>query len=329
MPLKTPKFWYPKKSEATSLHATLLMPVSALYQAAHKFLKSNQVTQKAPIPLICVGNITAGGSGKTPVCIAIAELIQNKRPDLNVVFLTRGYGGKQDQPKRIEGHETASDVGDEPLILAKHATTVVSSLRHNGACTAHDHGAELIIMDDGLINDTLYKDLSLLVIDGETGIGNGKTLPSGPLREPFETGLTYADAIIIIGKDKHGLKQKIADAKPILAGTVTADTSQIDKTKNYIAFTGIALPQKFKRTLDAEGIRALGFIEFPDHHNFTAQQLEAIRTRADQENATLITTEKDYVRLSEGDKKDVSYLPIKIEFDKPDELYALLNGVIV
>lgn len=290
--------------------------------------QSKQTMNKAPVPVICVGNITAGGSGKTPVCIAISEYVKIKYPHKKLAFLTRGYGGNQDAPRTIEGNEPASEVGDEPLILAKHAKTVVSPKRHKGACTAYEQGAQLIIMDDGLLNNTIQKDLSFMVIDGKTGIGNGKTIPAGPLREPFDSGLRRSDAVIIIGKDEHNLKQKIPHNKPVIYASVIADLSRHDTNQTYVAFCGIALPYKFERTLTENKFKIEKLFEFSDHYNYTPNDLAKIKEFAKSKNAKIITTEKDYMRLSTQDKEGIAYLPIKIQFEDITHLDTLISGVL-
>ncbi len=328
MPLKTPKFWYPENQDKIPFPAALLAPLSALYQRAHMALQSSKVTQSVPVPVICVGNITAGGSGKTPVCIAIAKLLKQQNPDINLFFLTRGYGGKKTKPRRIEGHELSSDVGDEPLILAQHVKTIVSPVRHEGARVAYDQGAQYVIMDDGLLNKALKKDISFMVIEGSLGIGNGKTIPSGPLREPFERGLNHADAIIIIGEDRHNIKQKLPVNYPVFKAAIKAQTEGLDKTAPYLAFAGIGIPQKFKNTLEEHGFKIVEFQEYPDHYPYTKSEIESIIKSAKNQGAKIITTQKDHVRVSNEFKNQIEILPIEIEWAEPEKLLQYLNGAL-
>lgn len=328
MPLKTPKFWYPENHNASSLIAKLLTPISVLYQGVHKVLQSGKEPKRVSVPVICVGNLTAGGSGKTPTCIALAELLRKRDPKLEVAFLTRGYCSKETRPKVIQGHEPADEVGDEPLILKKHAKTIISAERHIGACTAIEQGAECVIMDDGLFNQSLHKDLSFLVFNGLTGIGNGKTIPAGPLREPFEQGIQHASAVIFIGQDKYNLKKKIPKNIPVFSARISADTTSLDHSAKYMAFSGIALPQKFKQTLQENNIKVTKFIEFADHHNFTKTDIEKIKADAQKHDAKIVTTEKDFVRLNAKQKENITYLPIKLEFEEPEKVVQVINTVL-
>ncbi len=328
MPLKTPRFWYPDKDDKISFKEKLLAPASMLYQSVHRTLQKTKKAQVAPIPVICVGNITAGGSGKTPVAIAISKLLASKNTDLNVYFLTRGYGGKIKNAKVIRGDEISLSVGDEPLILSRQRKTIVSPNRYEGALLAHEEGAQCIIMDDGLTNKTIKKDITFMVIDGKQGIGNGKTIPAGPLREPFEHGLQQTDAIIIIGEDAQNIKQKLPINLPVFHATIKADTRNLDKNKEYIAFSGIGLPDKFRKTLKDNEIKIIEFIEFPDHHKYTEKQIERIIEKAHQSNAKVITTEKDYVRLEENQKRQIGTLPIEIEWQTPKSVYEYIAKVL-
>lgn len=325
MSMKTPKFWYPSNKDQLCLASCVLSPVSHIYQHIHKYAQYSSKPKKLDIPVICIGNITAGGGGKTPTCIALKQLISNNISDLKISFLSRGYGSPSKQVKRVKSIDKAISVGDEPILLAKHAPTFISPNRFDGAKAALEDGAQCIIMDDGLYNQTLQKDISFLVIDGHYGLGNMKTIPSGPLREPLNTTLKKIDAVIIIGEDKHQIREQLNEVVPVFKANIKPNTDRIDKNRFYIAFTGIALPQKFFKTLEESNIKASKTYDFPDHHHFTKAELKRLTQEAQESDACLITTEKDHVRLPDNVKNAVKYLPISLEWKNEDELLKFLK----
>ncbi|MGH1404875.1 MAG: tetraacyldisaccharide 4'-kinase [Alphaproteobacteria bacterium] len=320
MKIKTPHFWYRQKSTPPPFIEYALQPLSALYNLGNTINQSQQQTQKAKIPVICVGNITAGGSGKTPSCIALHALIDSENIANNAYFLTRGYGGSNKSTRCITGQEGANETGDEPLLLSKHAETIVSMNRYNGAIHACELGAELIIMDDGFQNQTLYKDLSFLIVDGSMGFGNGKTLPSGPLRESVEHAIKRADAIIFIGKDRRGILPEIKSSSsslPVFLANITAQTMP-DKERPYIGFAGLGHPDKFKDTLLDCGTKLIDFIPFADHYPYSNADMDKLIKQAQNNNAQLITTEKDILRIPPPYRAQIQTLPIKVEFESPN-----------
>ncbi len=334
MPTKTPKFWY-KQTANTQIGYMLLIilrPLSALYQLGHRTKLLLTKTHKAPLPVICIGNVTAGGSGKTPVCISLCELVKKHNLFTNPYFLTRGYGGNDPGPRRIKDHDTVQKVGDEPLLLASHSNTIISVNRPCGAQKAHDLGADIVIMDDGLQNPSLYKDLSFIVIDGTLGLGNKKTLPSGPLREPFAKALCRSNALIIIGEDTYGIKSLITDNIPIFEASIVPDINKqaipINTNNPYIAFAGLGAPEKFFNTLRANNISLADTISFPDHHIYTAKDIKTIFERAKNSNAHLITTEKDYVRLPKEVQKQVHMYPVTIQWKDETSLVRFIEKTI-
>ncbi len=326
MKINTPSFWYRQKSTPPTLTEHFLSPLSALYDLGNKLNQQRQNTKTVKVPVICIGNITAGGSGKTPTCIALHNTLASEGISKNIYFLTRGYGGSNSSTRVITGHEDASETGDEPLLLSKHTQTVVSANRHEGAMHAGDLGAKLIIMDDGFQNQTLHKDLSFLVVDGTMGFGNGKTLPSGPLREPVEHALKRTDAIIFIGKDHRELIPQLNTqiSCPIFAATVKPQID-LDKERPYIGFAGLGHPEKFKNTLQECGVKLLDFIPFPDHYPYKKTDLESLISQARKQNARLITTEKDILRIPVCHRDDIDVLPITLEFEKPNDISRFLK----
>ncbi len=316
MPLKTPKFWYAPKG----LKSLALTPLSWFYQLGGViYQKLNNVkTYKATIPVICVGNAVAGGSGKTPTAIALLKTIKENELAQKPVFLLRGYGGTFNQATIVDTNKhSAEEVGDEAMMLVQHTATIVSPNRADGAKLAEENGADLILMDDGLQNKSLHKDVSFLVVDGISKFGNNKLIPAGPLREPIRKIMQRIDAVIYIGGPLHS-------DKPVFQVTL-APTSKLDTSKNYIAFAGIGRPEKFKVTLEGLGANIIEWHSFADHHAYTAQEIEALKQFAKEKNAQLITTEKDYSRLNIEMRDNIATLPIAISFNEEDALNEFLE----
>jgi len=315
MPLKTPKFWY----EPTGLEARALLPIAWLYQIGHRL---NQLFKPAPykasIPVICIGNAVAGGSGKTPTAIAVMALIKENNMAQNPVFVTRGYGGNNQEAYEVDVQNynvTAS--GDEAYLLAQHATTIIAKNRADGAKLAESLNSDLIIMDDGLLNNFLHKDITFLVIDRAVDFGNGKTIPAGPLREPLSRILPKSDAVICIGAALHS-------DKPVFEATIIPKAKTIDTTQKYIAFAGLGRPEKFKHTLKELNANIIGWHAFADHHAYNADEINDLQKEANTKNATLITTEKDHIRLPINLKDKVKALAITLEIkDKKSLTYFL------
>ena len=308
--MKTPKYW-----QSNSLISKILTPLGWIYgaltQARLKLVKSSH----AEIPVICIGNITAGGTGKTPVAISIAKMLSSEMH--HPFFVTRGYGGKlQDVVVNNKKH-SAHEVGDEPLLLSRQAPVVVNADRYKGAQLAIKEGADLIIMDDGFQNPTLHKDLSFLVFDGQYGIGNGKIIPAGPLRETLAQGSRRADALLILGKDKHNLAERTK--LPVFFGHTEPMQTNISQT-DVIAFAGIGHPQKFYHTLTSQGLNVIETFDFPDHHFYTEAELSNLIKYAKDKNAELYTTSKDFVKIPQSLQKQINVLEVAVVWDNPDIL---------
>lgn len=308
--MKTPAFW-----SNCNLISTLLAPLGCLYAFATKLNISAHPSRKVNIPVICIGNLTAGGTGKTPTAASLASLLQTdgKKP----FFVSRGYGGKLQNVVVNTNKHSPQEVGDEPLILARQAPAVVSPNRYEGALTAIQNGAELIIMDDGFQNPHLHKDLSFLVFDGGFGYGNGKCIPAGPLRENLQDGLKRADAILIIGDDRHNLARQFD--LPVFTGKITP-IQPIFPERKAIAFAGIGRPEKFYQSLRELNFELLQTYDFPDHHFYTDKELKELIEAADKKQAVLITTAKDYVKIPLALRKHFKVLEITIDWQKPQEL---------
>ena len=293
--MRAPAFWWERPGVASAL----LSPLAAVYGgiAARRLARDGS---RAGIPVICVGNPTVGGAGKTPAAIAVARLLiaAGERP----MFLTRGYGGRLAGPVTVEPSHTAADVGDEPPLLARIAPTIVARDRVAGARHARNAGASVIVMDDGFQNPALAKDLSILVIDGARGIGNAHVVPAGPLRAPLAPQLDRAQAILIVGGVTGAAPIVIAARQRNLAlfhGDLEPDEAAITalKRNKVLAFAGIGDPEKFFATLAAAGIDAPVRRGFPDHHRYRADEAAALTAEAERNHLALLTTEKDLARL--------------------------------
>ena len=313
-----------------------LSPFAALYGAA-AWLRMRSAGQKVGVPVICLGNLTVGGAGKTPAALAVAHLLlaAHERP----FFLTRGYGGRSRGPIRVNrALHDAGDVGDEPLMLARLAPTIVARNRVAGAKFARSAGASVIVMDDGFQNRALAKDLAILVVDGRRGIGNGRIIPAGPLRAPLNSQIAQAQAILIVGLPERA-EAVAATARhhgiAVFHGRLEPDRNSITAlgARKVLAFAGIGNPEKFFATLSEAGITVAERSSFPDHHRFTAQEAESLLARARDANLMLVTTEKDHVRLSghpalEALAARTSTLPVRLAIEEQDAFRQLVLDAV-
>ena len=299
--MREPSFWW---RPAGSM-AGLLAPLASIYGtvAAARMARSGRA---AGIPVVCVGNLTLGGAGKTPAAIAAAQILEaaGRRPFL----LSRGYGGALQGPVRVDpaSHRSA-DVGDEPLLLARFAPTIVSRGRAAGADLARAAGAGSIVMDDGFQNPGLHKDRSILVVDGRRGIGNGKVFPAGPLRAPLASQLRLAQALLVVGAGPAGddvATAAKAHGLKVFHGRLEPDAQALAALKGHpvLAFAGIGDPEKFFTTLRDAGIEVRAAVPFPDHHRYRRSEARDLIARAEQEGLVPVTTEKDLARLAGQDE---------------------------
>lgn len=299
--LRAPEFWWRKAGAA----AALLYPAAAIYGAIAS-RRMNREGYRAGIPVICIGNPTLGGAGKTPTAIAIAELL--KRGGKNVFFLTRGYGGSEAGPLLADlSKHDSSAIGDEAPLLAAVAPTVVAHDRAAGARLAEASGADVIVMDDGFQNPSLMKNFSLLVVDGARGIGNGLVFPAGPLRAPFEQQFRRANAMLVTGEGEAGeTAARLAEKSglPVFTAELLPDPESAAALKNrrVLAFAGIGAPEKFFRSLEAVDAVVAGKKSFGDHHRYTGAEAAQLLAEASAAGLQLVTTEKDLARMR-GDEK--------------------------
>ncbi len=313
--MKTPIHWKSK-----NLISLILYPLGCLYGLATALRLKLYTPEKVSSKVICIGNLTAGGTGKTPTAVAVAELLQQHghKP----YFITRGYGGTLQNVIVDAGRHTAREVGDEPLLLARQAPVVVNKNRYQAALKAEKNGADFIIMDDGFQNPLLYKDLSLIVVDGGFGFGNEFCIPAGPLREFLPQGLTRASALAIIGEDRFNLTRRYP-RKPVFRGKMVP-VSPPDSRKNIVAFAGIGRPEKFYQSLKELGFNLLLTYDFPDHHFYEEKELLQLISTAQSLNAELYTTAKDFVKIPSVLQKNFKVLEIKIVWSEPEKLADFL-----
>jgi len=317
--MREPAFWY----RPSSWISLLLTPLGALYGlVAGRRLQREGFD--AGIPVLCVGNYHVGGAGKTPAVLALTMVLRDigETP----VVLSRGYGGSLHGPIKVDPERHAAvDVGDEPLMLARTVPVVVARDRISGVALARSQGASVILMDDGFQNPAIAKDASLIVIDGDRGLGNGRLVPAGPLRAPLPPQLARTDALIVVGRGNAAEAVAAAIAaqgKPVLSAHFKADDALVAslRGKRVLAFAGIGDPARFFRTLRASGIEVVRERAFADHHPFSQREIEALTAEAKRDALTLVTTEKDLARLCSGAglpgwARDIVPFAVTLEFD--------------
>lgn len=317
MPIKTPHFW-----TELSWQSVILFPVSYIWRFGHYAQQKILNTKETEIPVICVGNLTVGGSGKTPVVITLCRFLSGIGKSTSI--LTRGFGGKEKGPIFVSTNLHQSlDVGDEPLMMAHSLDVCVSRNRPLGANHILDKKKyDCIVMDDGLQNPTLKKDLNIAVFDGKFGIGNGFLLPAGPMRQKLEVGIQNIDLVIFNGKDETGLGQKIPPHIPIFTGELQPDEEIVEKMKNrrVYGFAGIGNPSRFFKTLNNIGADLVGEAHFADHHPYTDADLTQLYEEAMQSGAELVTTQKDWMRLPTDWRDRVLTVPVRIHFTAEDTI---------
>jgi tetraacyldisaccharide 4'-kinase len=316
MMLKAPEFWYRRPGAAS----IALLPAAALWRVATWMKRRAARPLKLDVPVICVGNLTVGGTGKTPIVQTMGEMLVQRGRNPHVVM--RGYGGRYRGPVRVDPvRHSAEDVGDEPLLLAAGLPVWVSRDRAAGARAAIAQGADLILLDDGHQNLSLHHDLSFVVVDGQTGFGNGCVVPAGPLRESIGQGLARTDAVILMGEgDVEFFGPKLRARLSPVGGEALAGA-------RAIAFAGIGRPEKFFETLRATGAELIETVPFPDHHAYDANEIAHLSRRAAKKQAILVTTQKDWVRLEPPYRQNVACLMVRAVFDDSGAIERILSGL--
>ena len=326
--MRAPAFWALRRP---TLLARALQPIGALYGWTTT-RRMAEAGVRASAPVICVGNFVAGGSGKTPAAMALAQLLiaDGRR----VAFLSRGYGGaKRTEPIEVDPNvHDAAAVGDEPLLLARVAPCWVGADRPRSARLAVEAGADALVLDDGLQNPSLVKDLAIAVVDGETRFGNGLCLPAGPLRAPVASQTRRVRAFVLVGGDEAAAREveALSLGKPVLRASLEPDALAAAPLigREIIAFAGIARPEKFYATLRRVGAQVVATRDFPDHHLYRPHEIEALMEEAARRGALLATTEKDRVRLSTKQGRAIMTLPVTLRFEEPRLIKRLLRRAL-
>jgi tetraacyldisaccharide 4'-kinase len=317
--MRPPGFWYADPAHP-SLGVRALSPLSRIYAAATAYRLARVKPAALPVPVICVGNLSAGGTGKTPTVMALAGRLAARGIAVHVV--TRGYGGRLTGPLLVDPQvHSAAETGDEPLLHAAIVPTWVARDRGAGALAASRSGAEVIILDDGHQNPLPARDLSIVVVDAARGFGNGRVIPAGPLREPLETGLSRADLLIVVGDPPARQAFGKLWARP-LSGLTRID-GQIEPLptgiswsgQDVVAFAGIGDPEKFFATLRGLGARVVRACPLDDHQPISPALLGRLDAEARSLGAALVTTEKDAVRLPARERSRVLTLPVRLRID--------------
>jgi tetraacyldisaccharide 4'-kinase len=336
--MREPAFWWRESGPGAGvITRAALGPFAAIYGniAARRM---NRRGRRMGLPVVCIGNPTVGGAGKTPLALAAARMLiaAGEQP----VFLSRGYGGGLKGPMRVDPSlHRAEEVGDEPLLLARVATTVVARDRVMGARVARVTGASVIVMDDGFQNPSLAKDFSVLVVDARRGVGNARVIPAGPLRAPLGIQLDRAHALVVVGLGLAGAVPA-ADARardiPLFQARVVPDAGFIAALGGgrVLAFAGIGDPEKFFATLADAGVAVAATRRFDDHHRYTQAEARALCDEADRDSLVLVTTEKDMVRISGEDATAglaarAQALPVTLAIEDEARFKLLLQERIV
>ncbi len=321
--MRPPGFWH----EPDARVAPLLLSPFCRITAAATARRLRRPAWRAPVPVICCGNIGVGGAGKTTLALDLLRRLHARGVDAHA--LTRGYGGRARCTLRVDPVRHDADLaGDEALLLAASATTWVAADRAAAARAAIAQGAQCLVMDDGMQNPTLRRDCTLLVIDGEVGFGNGRLMPAGPLRESIESGASRAHAAVLVGTDRTGVTRRLPACLPVLRATlVMSPQAEALRGQRLAAFAGLARPQKFFSALHALGLQIVAQTAFPDHHRYRAAELRLLDAQARRERAVLVTTPKDAVRLPAWFRQRVTILGVSLRWEDDGEIETLLEGV--
>jgi tetraacyldisaccharide 4'-kinase len=327
--MREPAFWH----RPSSWRSRLLMPLGAIYGLVAGW-RLQAAGFDAGIPVLCVGNYHVGGAGKTPAVLALAKVLRDLGE--TPIVLSRGYGGRLRGPIKVDpDRHGADDVGDEPLMLARTVPVMVARDRVSGVALARSQGASVILMDDGFQNPAIVKDASLIVIDGDRGLGNGRVLPAGPLRAPLRPQLARTDALVVVGDGKAAgavAAAIAAQGRPVLSAHLRADDASVAslRGKRVLAFAGIGDPTRFFRTLRASGVAVVAERAFADHHPFSNSEIETLIQDAKRDALTLVTTEKDLARLRTAEglpcwAKDIVPFAVTLEFEDAAQLRAFVS----
>ena len=326
--MKSPAFWYPSDGRI-SWQARALSPFSVLYAGTTRARLRKSPRFHSPVPIVCVGNINAGGTGKTPTVIALIEELT--RLGHRVAVVSRGYGGKVRGPVLVRaGLHSSEDVGDEPLLMSAFTSVWVARDRARGCEEAVRSGADVVVLDDGFQDPSVPKSLALVVVDASVAFGNGRVIPAGPLREPVSAGLDRASALISIGEPEDRKRFSKAWAGSIPVPLLEAELEPLQTGLPWhglrvVAFAGIGRPEKFFRTLVSLGADIVRTVPLGDHQPLSPALLNRLALEARARNAQLVTTEKDAVRLPPSFRNKVVTLPVRLRFSEPERLRQMLQ----
>jgi tetraacyldisaccharide 4'-kinase len=327
--MRAPEFWY-TRPDALDWRAKCLVPLGRVYASLTAWRVAQPASYVATVPVICIGNLNAGGTGKTPTTIAFAQMLSDMGASPHIV--SRGFGGEMTGPHLVKSSNDASEVGDEPLLLAAFAPTWVSKDRGLGIEAACAAGASHILMGDGFQNPAVAKTLSIVVVDADKGFGNGRCLPAGPLREPVKVGLKRADFVLSIGSSDAQVKfnERWDFAVPHLQGHLEPLKTGIDFAgMRCVAFAGIGHPEKFFDTLKDLGADLICAEALSDHQTLTRALMARLETEARLNDAQLVTTEKDAVRLPPALRQNVVTVPVRLALKDDATLRAALTALVV
>jgi tetraacyldisaccharide 4'-kinase len=321
-----PGFW----AEPPGILADLLLPIGAAWDAAGRLRRALSQPYRASVPVICVGNLVAGGAGKTPVAAALAADLAAQGVAVHVV--TRGYGGRLGGPVRVDAaRHDAAQTGDEALLLSIHAPCWVASDRAAGIRAAIAAGARVIVLDDGFQNPAIAKTLSLVVVDAVYRFGNCRVMPAGPLRESLARGLARADALVLLGTEAEtdgSRPSEINDRLPVLRAVLSPVSGERLAGSRLLAFAGIGRPEKFFGTLQQLGADLVDARSFPDHHRFGAREIENLYCEAERAQARLVTTAKDIVRVPPASRSGIEVLEVVVRWRDPDAIATLIERAL-
>ncbi len=316
--MQAPEFW-----RRANVLSTALLPAAAIFGAVGRLRRRRVLPSRAAVPVICVGNLVAGGAGKTPLALALGRKLAGQ--GIAVHFLSRGYGGSLAGPVAVDpARQSFREVGDEPLLLARVAPTIVARDRVRGAAAAAAAGAEVVVLDDGLQNPHLAHDLALIAVDGGYGFGNARLIPAGPLRETLEDGLARIAAAVLIGEDEAGAAPLLDGRVALARARLAADGAAAWSGRKALAFAGIGRPSKFFATLEQAGADLAGRFAFPDHHPYADGEVMTLLGRAAAVGAVPVTTEKDWLRLPPGLRDHVETLPVRLEWTEGEAMIEAL-----
>lgn len=322
--LKAPKFWYLKRD---SLLSNSLYPFSLLFRLGTKVRNFASRERKTNLPIICVGNIVIGGAGKTPVALKIGNML--KKAGYNPHFVSKGYGGLEKNNTLVKDWHSPTSVGDEPLLLSAIAPTWIGLDRNKSFKLAGENGADCIVMDDGFQNPTLQKDFSIVVINAEQGFGNKRVIPSGPLRESINRGLSRTNLVITIGNISDAVRNKIPKHIPLISADFKIkEDDWMLKGQRITAFAGIAYPEKFFNSLKLVKANIVDKISYSDHHIYSENDLLYLAEIANKNKSILATTKKDMVRIPKSFRSLVKTIDGYIQLDDEKLLLEILSNLI-